>query len=122
MARFEPRRVLPYLKSRWGRYRLHPVLEACRIEQSRLLTEAQAYLLEQDGRVEEAFQLLKADLVAELEAAIINSNHNSTNSSGSAAEQQLMWSRINTKVILLIQLCQTHCGASKSEENSSEGL
>ena len=69
--------------------------------------------------MEEAFQLLKADLVAELEAAVINSNH-STNS-GSAADQQLMWSRINTKVILLIQLCQTHCGG-KSEEISSEGL
>ena len=87
MARFEPRSVLPYLKSRWGRYRLHPVLEACKREQSRLLTEAQAYLLEQDGRVEEAFQLLKADLVAELEAAVIQSNH-STNSSSSSTAQQ----------------------------------
>lgn len=146
MARFEPRRVLPYLKSRWGRYRLQPVLETCRNESSSLLTEAQAYLLEQDGRVEEAFQLLKADLVCELQAATaannstnlshsnnwsnstkcdnstnnlknsVNSSINSNNMSDSA---QLMWSRINTKVILLIQLCQTHCGKSDSESGST---
>ena len=99
MCDFEPRLVSSYLKSRFGSYRLEPVLRICRAAG---LSDAQAYLLEQDGRIEEAFQLIKVGLEREFVTV------------SDTADQQVAWSRINTKVILLIQLCQRN---SKQEES-----
>ena len=72
MAIFEPLNVLSYLKSRAGRYRLDKALETCQESTNALvLREAQAHLLEKDGRIDEAFQLIKSDLVKHLQEAVV---------------------------------------------------
>ena len=72
MSIFEPLNVLSYLKSRAGRYRLDKALKTCQESpNASVLREAQAHLLEKDGRIDEAFQLIKSDLVKHLQEAVV---------------------------------------------------
>ena len=59
------------------------------------IKDAQAYLLEQDGKLLEAFALMKSDLKNQIETLTTNSD-----------EDALSWSKLNATVILIIQLCQ----------------
>lgn len=93
MAEFEPRRVAAYLKSKVSRYRNQKVLKICQKFQ---LVEAQAFILEEEGQVDEAFDLMKKDLDEKM-----------TQISTSTSEtSELSWTQLNASVLLVIQFCQ----------------
>ena len=107
MCEFDPRSVASYVKGKVSLYRPKNVLKIC---QEYGLTDAQAFLLEQEGRIAEAFKLIKEDLDSEFSRNVENMNR------WSLDDQTLSWSRINTKMILLIQLCQRNsCNSDQSE-------
>merc|ERR1712004_839996 len=55
---------------------------------------AQAYLLEQEGRIKDAFDLMKAEVEEQVGQALKEPG------------EPLSWSRLNATVVLVIQLCQ----------------
>ena len=61
--------------------------------------DAQAYLLEQDGKLLQAFELMKTDLEDQI-SQLMSEKASENNSSA------LLMSKLNTTVILIIQLCQ----------------
>jgi hypothetical protein len=56
MCQFEPRRVAAYLKSKTSHFHNQKVLKIC---QNFGLVDAQAFILEEEGQVDEAFNLMK---------------------------------------------------------------
>lgn len=93
MAEFEPRRVAAYLKSKASRYRNQKVLKICQKFQ---LVDAQAFVLEEEGQVDEAFELMKTDLDEKMRQIISSSTETS----------ELSWTQLNASVLLIIQFCQ----------------
>ena len=113
MCRFDPKAVASYLRSKGSGapYRSDIVLALCRKHN---LTDAEAYLLEQEGRIVEAFDVIKANMDNKLSEIVSNLTNNGHTE---AIDLSLAWSYVNTMVILLIQLCQKHC--SKKVDNAS---
>ena len=56
MCQFEPKRVAAYLKSKTSHFHNQKVLKIC---QNFGLVDAQAFILEEEGQVDEAFNLMK---------------------------------------------------------------
>ena len=67
------------------------------------IKDAQAYLLEQDGKLLEAFALMKSDLKNQIETLTTSGKNGSPDDDDHDA---LSWSKLNATVILIIQLCQ----------------
>ena len=67
------------------------------------IKDAQAYLLEQDGKLLEAFALMKSDLKNQIETLPTSGKNGSPDDDDHDA---LSWSKLNATVILIIQLCQ----------------
>ncbi len=99
MARFEPKTLSSYLRSHSHTYRSEAALKIC-VKHG--IKDGQAYLLEQQGRLDEAFDLMKADLEAKI-AEII-----SVNESDNDKDLALLWTQVNANVIMIVQLCQSH--------------
>ena len=95
MCEFDAKRVPSFLKGR-SNFEVQPILELCQKHKN---IPAVAYLLEKDGRASEAFDLMKEQLDEKLADL-------SQTDGMSDSEEDLFWARINTVVILLIQLCQ----------------
>ena len=107
MCEFEPRKVAAYLKSR-SNYDLHKVLEIC--EKFSVL-DAQAYLLEKDGRTEEAFDLIMSQLDEKLRLV-----PDTTNPRKKPEQRSLFWTQINASVMLIVQLCQRSCSETPPQQ------
>ena len=104
MCSFDPKALASYLRSKGTGIPYTPkkVLELCKKHN---LTDAEAYVLEQDGKLEEAFNVIKRTLdqkMDEIVAGHCNVHDNDAN------DMSLAWSYVNTMIILLIQLCQKH--------------
>ena len=104
MCCFDPKSVASYLRSKGSGIPYTPIkaLELCRKHN---LTDAEAYVLEQDGKLVEAFNVIKRSLDKKMEdiIAILSKVDVSKDE-----DVSLAWSYVNTMVILLIQLCQKH--------------
>jgi len=96
MCEFEPRRVAAYLKSKTSHFRNQKVLKVC---QKFKLVDAQAFVLEEEDRVDEAFQLMKSDLDEKIRSVLTNNNP-------SPESSELAWTHLNASVLLIIQFCQ----------------
>ena len=68
MCQFESRRVSAYLKSKTSHYHNQKVLKIC---QRYNLVEAQAFVLEEEGLVDEAFNLMKKDLDIKIKSVLV---------------------------------------------------
>ena len=115
MCNFDPKSVASYLRSRGSGvpYRLEVALELCKQHK---LSDAQAYLLEQDGRIVEAFDVIKINMdskIAEIVSILKDDAYLDDKN------LSLAWSYVNTMIILLIQLCQKYY-AKESEKSSSD--
>merc|ERR1712226_273450 len=104
MCSFDPKAVASYLRSKGSGipYKPQKVLDLCRKHN---LTDAEAYVLEQDGKLVEAFNVIQRNLDKKMEEiiTILSDDHaDDTN------DVSLAWSYVNTMIILLIQLCQKH--------------
>jgi hypothetical protein len=109
MCEFEPKKVASFLKSRHASHDVHLLLKICRRRDS--TEDAVAYLLESDGKVKEAFELLKGHLDTKLVQV--------TDLAGDAVDEEtaaLFWSQVNASVVILVQLCQRSSATSLSEE------
>ena len=95
MCEFEPRRVAAYLKSKTSHFRNPKVLKVC---QKFKLVDAQAFVLEEEGRVDEAFQLMKSDLDEKIRSVLADNP--------SPESSELAWTHLNASVLLIIQFCQ----------------
>ena len=104
MCSFDPKAVASYLRSKGSGipYKPQKVLELCRKHN---LTDAEAYVLEQDGKLVEAFNVIQRNLDKKMEEIITNL---SDDNADDTKDVSLAWSYVNTMVILLIQLCQKH--------------
>ena len=71
--------------------------------------DAQAYLLEQDGKLLDAFKLMKTDLEDQI-SQLISEN------------SPLLMSKLNTTVILIIQLCQRSSLVNDISENQRDKM
>ena len=111
MCNFDPKSVASYLRSKGSGspYRLQIVLNLCKKHH---LSDAEAYLLEQDGRIVEAFDVIKKNLQSKMAEIVSILGSNSTDQ-----DLSLTWSYVNTMIILLIQLCQKN--HAKQLDNSS---
>ena len=89
MCQLEPKTVASYLRSKSNHYRSDVVL---RLVTKYEIKDAQAFLLEQDGKLMEAFDLMKSDLEGQIEVI--------------ETEDALSWTKLNATVVLIIQLCQ----------------
>ena len=106
MCTHEPERVAPALRSsRGGTFDAERMLAVVRRHGN---VEAEAHLLEREGRTEEAFSLLRAGLEKRLEEVV-----------GREAED-LGWSRVEAEVIKLVQLLQRANRASSSPEDKQK--
>ena len=94
MAEFEPRLVAAYLKSKTSRFRNQKVLKTCRKFK---LVDAEAFVLEEEGHIEEAFQLMKADLDLRMKQML---------TAPTSEVSELSWTQLNASVLLVIQFCQ----------------
>ena len=95
MCQLEPKGVASYLKSKGHLFRPEVVL---RIVSRYGIKDATAYLLEQDGKLVEAFDLMRSDLDSQI--------CDITNTKGDADKAALLWSKLNASVVMVIQLCQ----------------
>eukprot|EP00095_Tigriopus_kingsejongensis_P008534 maker-scaffold81_size397536-snap-gene-2.19 protein:Tk08534 transcript:maker-scaffold81_size397536-snap-gene-2.19-mRNA-1 annotation:"hypothetical protein LOTGIDRAFT_215952" len=93
MCEFEPKMVCSYLKSR-SNCDVASMLEVC---QKYEIIDVLAFLLEKEGKIQEAFDILKKPLKSKLSELAHNAEPD---------QQELMWAQINASVILLVQLCQ----------------
>lgn len=96
MCQLEPKSVSSYLRSKSSFYRSENVLK---IVEKHDIKDAQAYLLEQEGKLQEAFKLMKSDLDQQIKHVLENDEQGSD-------QEALVWSKMNATVILIIQLCQ----------------
>ena len=81
----------------------------------RFFQDAQAYLLEQDGKLLQAFELMKTDLedqISQLMSEKASENYSSA----------LLMSKLNTTVILIIQLCQRSSLVNDISENQRDKM
>ena len=89
MAQIEPKSLSTYIQTKSNYYRSEIVLK---IAQKYDIKDAQAYLLEQDGKFQEAFDLMISDLKSQL--------------SDLDPEKPLTISKLKATVYLIIPLCQ----------------
>ena len=104
MCQLEPKSLSSFLRSKSGHYRPDVAL---RLAAKYNIKDAQAYLLEQDGKIKDAFAIMKADLEEQVEEALKEPN------------EALTWSKLNSTVVLIIQLCQ-RCSQSLSSEERDQ--
>ena len=100
MCQLEAKSVASYLRSKNNYYRPDVAL---RLATKYEIKDAQAYLLEQDGKLLEAFALMKSDLKNQIETLTTSGKNGSPDDDDHDA---LSWSKLNATVILIIQLCQ----------------
>ncbi len=112
MCEFEPRKVASFLRTRPATYDVGAILKVCRRREGTV--DAVAYLLEMDGRAEEAFELLKDSLDTMLSrvAAVVA---DAQREEGREAAE-LFWSQVNASVVILVQLCQRASARALNEE------
>jgi hypothetical protein len=93
MCEFDAKRVATFLKSRMVEFDADAALTVCR---KRGILDAQAVLLEKQGRSKEAFALLLEALEEKLRgcASVVD------------GDQELFWAQVNASVIVIVQLCQ----------------
>jgi hypothetical protein len=92
MCQFDAKAVSSFLRSKANHYRSEVVLK---IVSKHHIKDAQAFLLEQQGRLEEAFEMMKADLEGQIQDVVNDLTQNA-----------LLWTRLNSSVVLIIQLIQ----------------
>jgi len=96
MCQLEPHQVASYLRSK-DNYSVSRALELC--TEFNIL-DGRVYLLEREGRVMEAFNLLKSGLEGKISGLLshLESNPNATSS--------LKWTSLNTNLIVVVTFCQ----------------
>jgi hypothetical protein len=71
-------------------------------------TLLQAFVLEEEGRVDEAFELMRADLDEKLRSVLADAS-------------ELSWSQLNAAVLMIIQFCQ-RVSSRSTDSRSHEKL
>ena len=94
MCRFDETRVPSFLAGK-SNFDLKKVLKICEKHE---IDDAVAYLLESDGQILKAFDVLKKKLDNQL--------HQSPNKSLGKMNGEIFWARVNSSVIIIVQLCQ----------------
>eukprot|EP00092_Neocalanus_flemingeri_P016376 GFUD01017725.1.p1 GENE.GFUD01017725.1~~GFUD01017725.1.p1 ORF type:complete len:1407 (-),score=439.03 GFUD01017725.1:187-4407(-) len=96
MCQLEPHQVASYLKSK-DNYSTSRALELC--TEFNIL-DGQVYLLEREGRIMEAFNLLKTGLEGKI-SGLLSHLENSPEATSS-----LKWTSLNTNLIVVVTFCQ----------------
>ena len=96
MCQLEPHQVSSYLRSR-DTYSYSRALELCTEFN---IVDGRVYLLEKEGRITEAFTLLKAGLEEKI-SRLIDHLENSPD-----ANSSLKWTSLNTSLIVVVTFCQ----------------
>eukprot|EP00090_Calanus_glacialis_P010435 TRINITY_DN18820_c0_g1_i1.p1 TRINITY_DN18820_c0_g1~~TRINITY_DN18820_c0_g1_i1.p1 ORF type:complete len:1423 (-),score=489.80 TRINITY_DN18820_c0_g1_i1:146-4273(-) len=96
MCQLEPHQVASYLRSR-DSYSTARALELC--TQFNIM-DGRVYLLEREGRIMEAFELLKSGLEGKI-SGLLAHLENSPDASSS-----LKWTSLNTNLIVVVTFCQ----------------
>ena len=104
MCQLDSKSLSSFLRSKSGYYRPEAAL---RLAAKYGIKDAQAYLLEQDGRIKDAFDLMKAEVKEQVGQALKEPG------------EPLSWSRLNATVVLVIQLCQ-RCSQIISEKDRDQ--
>ena len=104
MCQLDSKSLSSFLRSKSGYYRPEVAL---RLAAKYDIKDAQAYLLEQEGKIKDAFDLMKAEVEDQVEQAM------------KAPDEPLSWSKLNATVVLVIQLCQ-RCSQIISEDDRDQ--
>ncbi|OXA63103.1 Vacuolar protein sorting-associated protein 8 [Folsomia candida] len=117
MCRFSPQLVYPFLKSAES-YRNEQVMDICKKYK---LIEAIGYLLEKDGQLFQAFELMKDQFKEKLNTIldIIDNNPNATADEDAAITSIIQWTQLQALFVVIIQFSQRNSQklvAEKREE------